>query len=105
ALDAHVPLPSDATSATALSAPCQRRVLVVDDHLDAAESLATLLRLTGHEVRTVDGGLQVADEVRRFAPDAVLLDIGLPGLNGYEVARRLRQALGPALLLIACSGC
>jgi len=68
------------------------RVLVVDDNLDAAETLAELLCLWGYEVETaVDGerGLAAAEQ---FSPDLVLLDIGLPGIDGYEVARRLRRA-------------
>jgi CheY-like chemotaxis protein len=64
---------------------------VVDDNRDAAVSLAMLLRLDGYEVRTVydgPGALEVAEE---FLPSIILLDIGLPGMDGYEVARRLRQ--------------
>jgi len=68
-----------------------RRILVVDDNVDAAESIAVLLRLEGHEVKTVTDGHQALACSRVFAPSAVVLDIGLPGMSGYEVARRLRE--------------
>src|SRR5690349_15133824 len=69
----------------------QRRVLLIDDNLDAAESLAQLLALSGHDARTaVDGvtGLRVAAE---FEPEVVFCDLGLPGMSGYEVAKALRE--------------
>jgi CheY-like chemotaxis protein len=68
-----------------------RRLLVVDDNQDTAESLALFLRLTGHEVRTATDGLAALEVACEFRPDAVILDIGLPGLDGNEVARRLRR--------------
>ncbi|HKQ26352.1 MAG TPA: response regulator [Burkholderiales bacterium] len=82
-----------------------QRILVVDDNMDAAESVAMWLRLEGHEVRTVGDGQQALAIAQVFAPQIVVVDIGLPGMNGYEVARRLRQKRvdGP-LLLIALSG-
>jgi CheY-like chemotaxis protein len=69
----------------------RRRVLVVDDNRDSAESLALLLGLMGHLVRTAYDGPQALDAAREFRPDLVLLDIGLPNLGGHEVARRLRE--------------
>jgi two-component system CheB/CheR fusion protein len=66
------------------------RVLIVDDNPDAAESLALVLTCAGHEVRTAYSGPAALGLVGEFRPDAVLLDIGLPGMNGYEVTRRLR---------------
>ena len=66
------------------------RVLVVDDNLDGAESLAMLLSLSGHDVGTAADGPSALRIAREFAPQVVLLDIGLPGMSGYEVARRLR---------------
>ena len=66
------------------------RIMVVDDYVDAAESLAILLRMEGHEVRTAHCGLQAIELAQEFRPQVALLDIGLPGLNGYEVANRLR---------------
>ncbi|HKX37423.1 MAG TPA: response regulator [Burkholderiales bacterium] len=78
-----------------------RRVLVVDDNIDAAESIAVFLRLEGHEVRTVSDGAQAVAIAQVFAPQIGVIDIGLPGMNGYEVARRLRLkgAESPALLI------
>jgi CheY-like chemotaxis protein len=66
-------------------------VLVVDDNVDAAESIAAVLRLYGHEVRCVFEGRSALEEAERYAPDVVVLDIGLPGMDGYEVAQRLRK--------------
>jgi PAS domain S-box-containing protein len=68
----------------------RRRILVLDDNRDSAESLAMLLRLVGHDVRTVHDGRQALVVAEIYSPDLVLLDIGLPGMDGYEVARRLR---------------
>lgn len=68
-----------------------RRVLVVDDNVDSTETLATLLRMSGHDVRTAYTGPAGLAAAAAYLPDLVLLDIGLPGLTGYEVARRLRQ--------------
>jgi PAS domain S-box-containing protein len=80
-------------------------VLVVDDYLDSAEILAKLLRLSGHEVRTAHTGPDAIDAATASRPDVVLLDIGLPGLNGYEVARRLRQdARLKGIWLVAMTG-
>jgi PAS domain S-box-containing protein len=67
------------------------RVLVVDDNRDAADSLAMLLRLKGHEVRVAYDGPAALAAVGAFGPDLVLLDLGMPGMDGYEVARRLRE--------------
>jgi PAS domain S-box-containing protein len=68
-----------------------RRVLVVDDNVDAAESMATLLRLWGHQVRLAHNGPEALQAAGQCQPEVVVLDIGLPGMNGYEVARFLRQ--------------
>jgi len=78
-----------------------KRVLVVDDNNDAAESIAVYLRLEGHDVRTVSDGAQAVALAQVFAPQVAVLDIGLPGMNGYEVARRLKNhgADAPALLI------
>jgi CheY-like chemotaxis protein len=66
------------------------RILVVDDNVDAADSIALLLGMDGFEARSVHGSLAALDTVGSFKPDVVLLDIGLPVLDGYEVAQRLR---------------
>jgi CheY-like chemotaxis protein len=82
-----------------------RRILVVDDNQDSAESLAFLLELQGHEVRAAFDGPQALDLARSFEPDLVVLDIGLPRMNGYEVALRLREERGTdGLVLIALTG-
>jgi PAS domain S-box-containing protein len=81
------------------------RILVVDDNRDAAESLSMLLRRLGHEVHTAHDGLEGVEAAAEFRPDVVLMDIGLPKLNGYEAASRVREGPGGAeLLLIALTG-
>jgi signal transduction histidine kinase/CheY-like chemotaxis protein len=102
-----LPIAAPAASVAAeVSAPATTglRVLVVDDNLDAAEMLATLLELRGHEVRMAHTGPDALEVAAAFAPQIVFLDIGLPGLNGYEVARRLRAAHAPAPMLVAVTG-
>jgi PAS domain S-box-containing protein len=82
-----------------------RRVLVVDDNVDATKSLAVLLKMSGHEVQSAYDGPGALDAVLAMRPDVVLLDIGLPGLTGYEVAQWIRQQ--PALkdiVLVALTG-
>nr|MCU0952730.1 CHASE domain-containing protein [Burkholderiaceae bacterium] len=100
---------ADATAADPRGAdtiqPNQRRLLVVDDNLDAADSLATLLRIDGHAVEIAHDGRSALALAERGGFDALLLDIGLPDLSGYEVARRLRALpLAPPPRLIAVSG-
>src|SRR5439155_24286758 len=70
------------------SACLPRRVLVVDDNKDSAESIALLLQMRGHEVRTALDGRSALEMARLYRPDAVLLDIGLPNMDGYEVAKQ-----------------
>ena len=82
-----------------------RRVLVVDDNADAAESTAAFLRLEGHEVKTVSDGQAALTSLKVFDPHVIVLDIGLPGLDGFEVARRLRSRGDTShALLIAVTG-
>ena len=82
-----------------------RRILVVDDNYDAAESLALWLRLTGHEPHVAHDGLEAVAMAAEVRPDLILLDIGLPQINGYEAARRIReQAWGKDVVLIALTG-
>ena len=82
-----------------------RRVLVVDDNVDAAESTAAFLRLEGHEVKAVHDGLQALASLKVFDPHVVVLDIGLPGLDGYAVARQLRSRGDTShVLLVALTG-
>ncbi|QDT35747.1 ATP-binding response regulator [Stratiformator vulcanicus] len=81
------------------------RVLIVDDNVDAAETLGTLLSLDGYETQHVFDGVNAIDAVEEFQPAAVLLDLGMPGMDGYEVARRMRQLPeGRQLKIIAVTG-
>jgi CheY-like chemotaxis protein len=81
------------------------RVLVVDDNVDLARSLASLLKASGHDVRTAHDGPRALEAAREFRPNAVLLDIGLPGMNGFEVAQRMRQEpILQNVVLVAMTG-
>jgi len=81
------------------------RILVVDDNVDSAETLGMLLKLMGNEIRTAHDGLAAVEAAEAFRPELVLLDIGLPNLNGYDVARRIRQQLwGRDVTLVALTG-
>jgi CheY-like chemotaxis protein len=82
-----------------------RRILVIDDNKDSADTIATLLRMVGHEVRTAYDGPTALGMARLQPPDVVLCDVSMPGMSGLEVARRLRQDLGlRELLLLATTG-
>jgi CheY-like chemotaxis protein len=82
-----------------------KRVLVADDNEDSAETLGLLLQALGHEVRTVHDGQRAVEEAETFRPDVALLDIGMPGLDGYEAARLIRAAAwGRTVVLIALTG-
>lgn len=82
-----------------------RRILVVDDNVDSAQTSSLLLKLQGHEVQAVFDGQTALKTAQKFRPEIVLLDIGLPGMNGYEVAQHLRESSGTkGALLIALSG-
>lgn len=82
-----------------------KRILVIDDNMDAANSLALFLELRGHTTRTANNGITGIAIAEEFYPDVILLDIGLPDINGYEVARRIRQqAWGKKIALIATTG-
>jgi CheY-like chemotaxis protein len=85
------------------SAPA--RILVVDDNVDAAETLTTFLDMIGMQARAVHDGSAAVQAALSFAPDLVLLDIGLPGMNGYEVARAMRsQPELAGITLVALTG-
>jgi CheY-like chemotaxis protein len=80
-------------------------VLVVDDNVDAALMLAALVKQFGHEVLTVHDGPQALRVAETFRPDVILLDIGMPGMNGFEVARSLREkGITPAPRIVAVTG-
>jgi signal transduction histidine kinase len=82
-----------------------RRILVVDDHRASADGLGKLLQIRGHEIRTVYDGREAVEMADEFRPNVVLLDIGLPEMNGYDVARALRQQpWGQGMVLIALTG-
>ena len=108
----HLPLataPGDAAAASAApddAAPAvRRRILVADDNVDAAESLAMILDLLGHETRTAHDGAQALEVARAFHPDAMVVDIAMPKLSGHELARLVRtEPWGRDVLLIASSG-
>jgi CheY-like chemotaxis protein len=68
-----------------------RRILVVDDNVDSAKTLGMLLKYLGADVHVVHSGVAAIDAVEKYRPDIVLLDIGMPGMDGYEVARRIRE--------------
>ncbi len=91
--------------ALGLPALTGRRVLVVDDNVDAATSLAMLLTMTGNETHTAHDGLEALEAAATLRPEIILLDIGLPKLNGYEVCRRLRrEPWGASITVIALTG-
>jgi CheY-like chemotaxis protein len=82
-----------------------KRILVIDDNIDAADSLALLLEMNGHTTSSVHDGTTGIITAEEFCPDVILLDIGLPDINGYEVARRIRQhSWGKKIFLIAATG-
>jgi PAS domain S-box-containing protein len=85
--------------------PVSRRILLADDNRDAAESLAMLLEMDGHDVHVVHDGRAALSAFNVYKPEFALIDIGMPGLNGYEVARLIRQdALGQSITLVAVTG-
>jgi CheY-like chemotaxis protein len=98
------PRAADEVSGPVGAAP-QRRILVVDDNVDAAESLAMLLRMEGHDVRVAHDGPTALAAVEADPPDLVFLDIGMPVMNGYDVAQQIRQQPGlEKLVLVAMTG-
>jgi two-component system CheB/CheR fusion protein len=82
----------------------RHRVLVIDDDRDTAESLQIFLTHAGQDVRVAHDGASGIDAARAWQPEVIVLDIGLPDRDGFEVARHLRRALGPASTLVALSG-
>ncbi|HEY5930245.1 MAG TPA: response regulator, partial [Burkholderiales bacterium] len=95
----------DAGACGGVAPKFRNRVLVVDDNQDSANSLAILLKFAGNEVETANDGVEAVSEAQRFRPDMILLDIGMPRLNGYDAARRIReQAWGKDIMLVALTG-
>jgi DNA-binding response OmpR family regulator len=82
-----------------------RRILIVDDNVDAAASLAEVLRLSGHEVRVAHDGAWALKDAQAFRPEFVFLDLGLPGMDGFQLARSLRREAGlESARLLALTG-
>jgi len=107
----RLPITTEGPTASVIETPAASestnamRILVVDDNRDAAISLATLLQITGHEASTAHDGPAALAAIERLRPEVVLLDIGLPRVNGYEVCRRIRaQPWGNGVTLIALTG-
>jgi CheY-like chemotaxis protein len=96
----------DAASASRAKAVTrQRRVLIVDDSVDSAQTLARLLRLEGHEPYTVHDGLEAVTATAQLRPDVVLMDLGLPSLSGFEACRRIRrEPWGESIVIFALTG-
>lgn len=97
--------PKPVQSASGDTAGRRFRILVVDDNHDSALSLAMVLTMMGHETRTAHDGESALAAAEEFHPEVVLIDIGLPKMNGYEVAQRIREkAWGTDMFLIAVTG-
>jgi PAS domain S-box-containing protein len=104
-LPAEVKAPREHAEYVPAPAVPRRRVLVVDDNVDAAESLAMLLRLNGHETHVTYNGFSGLDAASRVRPEAVMVDLGMPGMDGLQFARHLRRMEGGnAMTLIAVTG-
>jgi PAS domain S-box-containing protein len=98
---ASVPVHLDAAPGAPAQAGKSLRILVTDDNVDAAKTLASLLEMYGHELRIAHGGQQALRIAEQFRPDVAFLDIGMPDMTGYEVARRLREMPGLERCVIA----
>jgi len=102
-IEASRPHESDREAEQHATSP--HRILIVDDNRDGADSLSEILRLMGHDTRTAYDGQEGMDVAAAFQPGVVVLDIGLPTLNGYDVCRRIReQPWGKGVVLIALTG-
>ena len=103
---ARIDAPAEARPPRArLQHPGRKKVVVADDNQDSAEMMKALLEIDGHEVEVAFDGLSAAALIARFVPDAAVLDIGMPGIDGYEVARRVRAAgSGRGVFLVAVTG-
>jgi PAS domain S-box-containing protein len=98
AAETPAPVRDDAT-------PASRRILIVDDNEDSALSLAMLLSMTGHQTYTAHDGCEAVQAAERFRPEIMLLDIGLPKMNGYDVCRTIRgQPWGEGIVIVALTG-
>lgn len=94
--------PQDTSSSTTDTVP---RVLVVDDNKDSAQTLGMMLKIMGNDVRTAHDGLEAIEQAADYRPHVILLDLGMPKLNGYDVCRRIReQDWGSDIMIIALTG-
>lgn len=101
----HAPVPEPATQPLSAAGVRPRRILVVDDNEDAARAMATILELLGHEVELAYDGAQALEVAEASHPEIVVMDLGMPNLNGYAAARRLRETpWGKSAMLIAVTG-
>jgi PAS domain S-box-containing protein len=101
-----IPEPASATSPREVGAAGGgRRILVVDDNRDAAFTLAKMLSLLGHDVGTARDGIHAIEQAEKLRPEVILMDVGMPALNGYEATRRIRQQpWGRSMIIIALTG-
>src|SRR6185369_7379226 len=96
---------SSRVSDVAAEPTSQRRILIVDDNVDSADSLAMLLEITGNQTYLAHDGVEAIESIEKYRPEVVLLDIGLPKLDGHEVCRRVReQPWGKDIRIIALTG-
>jgi signal transduction histidine kinase len=104
-IDEPMKVAAPTTNANPIDGTSPRRILVTDDNQDAAKSLSMLLRLSGHEVETAYDGESAVEKADSYRPDVMLLDIGLPGMNGYDVCRTIRQRpWGKSIRIVALTG-
>jgi CheY-like chemotaxis protein len=97
--------PPDVEPLPLTSTGTKQRILVVDDNRDSANSMAHMLRLTGNQVYTAFDGLEALRAAESYRPDVILMDVGMPKMNGYEAARRIReQEWGRGMVIIALTG-
>jgi two-component system CheB/CheR fusion protein len=89
---------------TSESSDLSLRVLIADDNEDAADMLAMILDSKGHEVRVAHDGLEAVSSAEAFEPDVALLDIGMPELDGHQVAAQIRKIAGASVMLVAVTG-
>lgn len=81
------------------------RILIADDYADLAESMALVMELEGHEVRVARDGEEAVEALAPFCPDVVILDLNMPGMNGFETARQMKKLAANRLVLIAHTAC
>jgi CheY-like chemotaxis protein len=93
-----------AAARTEAPAPARRRVVIVEDNEDIRESELEMLSAAGHQVETASDGPAGTETILRLRPDVAFVDVGLPGFDGLEVARRVRRELGSSVVLVAVSG-